>query len=76
MDDRTIDAVMFVGIRLTEESILKKSSFYTHLIMNNYTYYQANLSQDNVPIIFVSEDEIDYVLTILEEHDVKYEFIN
>lgn len=76
MDDRTIDAVMFIGIRLTEESLQKKSSFYANLIMNNYTYYQANFSQDNIPIIFISEDEIDYALTVLEEYDVKYEFIN
>lgn len=63
----TVMGTLFYAVRIKNG---KMSKITEYLAMNGYTY-----DTNGEDILFVYVEEIDYVVTILDDHDVKYEII-
>lgn len=68
-----IEYTTWVAIKLARHSGIT-DEFYEHLAMNGYTYDVA-ISNSGLSTLFVSEDEFDYVITMLDDREILYEVI-
>lgn len=61
------DATLFVGVKLKNP---KDMDITEHLSMNGYTF-----DTNAVDVIFIYIEELSYLKTVLEDHNISYEIM-